>query len=35
MVLEQGSSEGPDAGKYEVDLVKLSGGIGRGVVLSQ
>lgn len=35
MILEQGPTKGPDAGEDKVDLVKLSGGIGRGVVLSQ
>lgn len=35
MILEQGPSEGPDAGENKVDLIKLSGGIGRGVLLRQ
>lgn len=35
MILEQSPSEGPDTCENKVDLVKLSRGIGRGVVLSQ
>lgn len=35
MILEQSPSEGPDASKDKVDFVKLSGGVGRGVVLGQ
>lgn len=35
MILEQGPSEGPDTSEDKVDLIKLSGGVGRSVVLSQ
>lgn len=35
MILEQGPSEGPDTGEDKVDLIKLSGRVGRGVVLGQ
>lgn len=35
MILEEGPSEGPDAGEDKVDLVNLSGGVGGGVVLGQ
>lgn len=35
MILEQGPSEGPHTGEDEVDLIKLSGGIGGSVVFCQ
>lgn len=35
MILEESSSEGPDAGEDEVDLVKLPGRVGRSVVFCQ
>lgn len=35
MILEQGPSEGPNTSEDKVDLIKLSGRVGRSVVLSQ